>query len=43
MTNTIARRDYQTMDKLVTLSVAEIIAEAIMRVNDMRSISELFD
>ncbi|KUO96602.1 ribose-phosphate diphosphokinase [Ferroacidibacillus organovorans] len=43
VTNTIARRDYQTMDKLVTLSVAEIIAEAIMRVNDMRSISELFD
>ncbi|MHB1630512.1 MAG: ribose-phosphate diphosphokinase [Bacilli bacterium] len=43
VTNTIALRDDQRMDKLVVLSVAEIIAEAILRVHEMRSISELFD
>lgn len=43
VTNTIALRDEQRIDKLVVLSVAEIIAEAILRVHEMRSISELFD
>lgn len=43
VTNTIALRDDQKIDKMVTLSVAQIIAEAIMRVHEMRSISELFD
>ncbi len=43
VTNTIALRDDQRIDKLVVLSVAEIIAEAILRVHEMRSISELFD
>ncbi len=43
VTNTIELRDDQKIDKIVVLSVAQIIAEAIMRVHEMRSISELFD
>lgn len=43
VTNTIALKDEQKIDKLVVLSVAKIMAEAILRVNEMRSISELFD
>ncbi len=43
VTNTIALKDEHKIDKLVVLSVAQIIAEAILRVHEMRSISELFD
>lgn len=43
VTNTIALPPERRIDKLVVLSVAEIIAEAILRVHEMRSISELFD
>lgn len=43
VTNTIALTATRRIDKLVVLSVAEIIAEAILRVHEMRSISELFD
>ena len=43
VTNTIALRDDQKISNMVVLSVAQIIAEAIMRVHEMRSISELFD
>lgn len=43
VTNTIAIEPDRKIDKLVVLSVAEIIAEAILRVHEMRSISELFD
>ncbi len=43
VTNTISLREDQKIDKMVILSVAQIIAEAIMRVHEMRSISELFD
>ena len=41
--NTIAIADERRMDKLVVLSVAKLIAEAILRVHEMRSISVLFD
>ncbi|WP_425450679.1 ribose-phosphate diphosphokinase [Sulfoacidibacillus thermotolerans] len=43
VTNTIALKEEKKIDKLVVLSVAKIIAEAILRVHEMRSISELFD
>lgn len=43
ITNTIALPTDRKIPKLVVLSVAEIIAEAILRVHEMRSISELFD
>lgn len=43
VTNTIAVPAGSTTDKLVVLSVARLIAEAIMRVHELRSISELFD
>ena len=43
VSNTISLREDQKIDKMVVLSVAQIIAEAIMRVHEMRSISELFD
>lgn len=43
VTNTIALSPERHIDKLVVLSVADIIAEAILRVHEMRSISELFD
>lgn len=42
VTNTIALLPEQKGSKLVVLSVAEMIAEAILRVHEMRSISELF-
>ncbi len=43
VTNTIAVPAEQRVDKLVVLSVAKLIAEAILRIHEKRSISELFD
>ncbi len=43
VTNTVAIDPAKRTDKLVVLSVAELIAEAIQRVNEQRSISALFD
>ncbi len=43
VTNTIMIPKEMHCEKLVVLSVAEIIAESILRVHEMRSISELFD
>ncbi len=43
VTNSIALNAENRIDKMVVLSVAEMIAEAILRVHEMRSISELFD
>jgi ribose-phosphate pyrophosphokinase len=43
VTNTIALPPEKRIDKIKVLSVAELIAEAIMRVHTRRSISELFD
>lgn len=43
VTNTIALPEHKQMDKIRVLSVAELIAEAIIRVHTQRSISQLFD
>lgn len=43
VTNTIMIPKEMQSSKLIVLSVAEIIAESILRVHEMRSISELFD
>ncbi|WP_067933495.1 ribose-phosphate diphosphokinase [Alicyclobacillus kakegawensis] len=43
VTNTIALPPEKRIDKIKVLSVAELIAEAILRVHTRRSISELFD
>ncbi len=43
VTNTIMIPEETQSRKLVVLSVSEIIAESILRVHEMRSISELFD
>lgn len=43
VTNTIALPPEKRLDKIKVLSVAELIAEAIMRVHTHRSISQLFD
>lgn len=43
VTNTIALPDHKQIDKIRVLSVAELIAEAIIRVHTQRSISQLFD
>ncbi len=43
VTNTIALPPEKRIDKIKVLSVAELIAEAIMRVHTHRSISQLFD
>lgn len=42
VTNTIAIPPDRAMGEIVVLSVAEMIAEAILRVHEMRSVSELF-
>jgi ribose-phosphate pyrophosphokinase len=43
VTNTIALPPEKRIDKIKVLSVAELIAEAIMRIHTYRSISQLFD
>lgn len=43
VTNTISLPPEKRIDKIKVLSVADLIAEAIMRVHTNRSISELFD
>lgn len=43
VTNTIALPESKQIDKIHVLSVAELIAEAIMRVHTQRSVSQLFD
>jgi len=43
VTNTIRLSEEKRIDKIRVLSVAEIIAEAIIRVHTHRSISQLFD
>ncbi|MFD1673603.1 ribose-phosphate diphosphokinase [Alicyclobacillus fodiniaquatilis] len=43
VTNTIALPQAKRIDKIRVLSVAELIAEAIIRVHTQRSISQLFD
>lgn len=43
VTNTIALPKEKRIDKIKVLSVAELIAEAIIRVHTQRSISQLFD
>src|SRR5579875_926998 len=43
VTNTIALPEHKRIDKIRVLSVAELIAEAIIRVHTQRSISQLFD
>jgi ribose-phosphate pyrophosphokinase len=43
VTNTIDLPEEKQIDKIKVLSVAELIAEAIMRVHTYRSISQLFD
>ncbi|MCF8566300.1 ribose-phosphate diphosphokinase [Alicyclobacillus tolerans] len=43
VTNTIALPPHKRIDKIKVLSVAELIAEAILRVHTHRSISQLFD
>ncbi|WP_026962263.1 ribose-phosphate diphosphokinase [Alicyclobacillus herbarius] len=43
VTNTIALPPEKRIDKIKVLSVAELIAEAILRVHTRRSISELFN
>ncbi|SFU99845.1 ribose-phosphate diphosphokinase [Alicyclobacillus macrosporangiidus] len=43
VTNTIALPPEKQLDKITVLSVAELIAEAIIRVHTQRSISQLFD
>ncbi|MBX6395071.1 MAG: ribose-phosphate diphosphokinase [Alicyclobacillaceae bacterium] len=43
VTNTIPLRESQTLDKLVTLSVAPLIGDAIIRVHEDLSVSTLFD
>jgi len=43
VTNTIALPSHKRIDKIKVLSVAELIAEAILRVHTHRSISQLFD
>lgn len=43
VTNTIALPPEKRIDKIRVLSVAELIAEAILRVHTHRSISQLFD
>ncbi|MCL6598732.1 ribose-phosphate diphosphokinase [Alicyclobacillus macrosporangiidus] len=43
VTNTIALPPEKRLDKITVLSVAELIAEAIIRVHTQRSISQLFD
>ncbi|OFW82196.1 MAG: ribose-phosphate pyrophosphokinase [Alicyclobacillus sp. RIFOXYA1_FULL_53_8] len=43
VTNTIALPAHKRIDKIKVLSVAELIAEAILRVHTHRSISQLFD
>ncbi|KPV44648.1 ribose-phosphate diphosphokinase [Alicyclobacillus ferrooxydans] len=43
VTNTIALPPEKRIDKISVLSVAELMAEAVMRVHTHRSISQLFD
>ncbi|WAH39097.1 ribose-phosphate diphosphokinase [Alicyclobacillus dauci] len=43
VTDTIALPEHKRIDKIRVLSVAELIAEAIIRVHTQRSISQLFD
>lgn len=43
VTNTIPLNHGQTHDKIVVLSVAPLIGDAILRIHDNRSVSELFD
>lgn len=43
VTNTIALPSHKRINKIKVLSVAELIAEAILRVHTHRSISQLFD
>lgn len=43
VTNTIALPEEKKIDKIVVLSVAPLIAEAITRVYEMKSVSVLFD
>ena len=43
VTNTIELPPHKRIDKISVLSVAELIAEAIIRVHTQRSISQLFD
>ncbi len=43
VTNSIALSDEKKIDKIVELSVAPLIAEAIIRIYEMQSISALFD
>lgn len=43
VTNTIALSEDKKIEKIKVLSVAELIAEAIIRVHTCRSISQLFD
>ncbi|SIS85921.1 ribose-phosphate diphosphokinase [Alicyclobacillus vulcanalis] len=43
VTNTIALPESKRIDKIKVLSVAELIAEAIIRVHTQRSVSQLFD
>ncbi|MDP9729748.1 ribose-phosphate diphosphokinase [Alicyclobacillus tolerans] len=43
VTNTIHLPESKRIDKITVLSVAELIAEAIIRVHTQRSISQLFD
>lgn len=43
VTNTIALPESKRIDKIHVLSVAELMAEAIMRVHTRKSVSQLFD
>jgi ribose-phosphate pyrophosphokinase len=43
VTNTIALPEDKKIGKLTQLSVAELIAEAIVRVHEEKSVSTLFD
>ncbi len=43
VTNTIPLNHHQAHEKIVVLSVAPLIGDAILRIHDNRSVSELFD
>ncbi len=43
MTNSIALSEEKKIDKITGLSVAPLIAEAIIRVHEEQSVSTLFD
>ena len=43
MTNTVPLPEYKRIDKIRVVSISELFAEAIMRINEEKSMGELFD